>query len=302
MLICCIFPLFADDTQTSTNSLYEFTLDSNKRATITAYKGKETSVSINKIDGRYTVVAIGAGAFAGNTSVVEIELSGNVKTIENGAFAGCTKLESVRFVKDGLETIAADAFYGCKALKNFAFPSTLKTIEDSAFSGCSAFAFDISGLSSLTSLGSHAFYNCGTGADAFSAVIPASLTDIGYGAFAGCGKVNAFEVNSANTAYTSVDGVLFSRDMGTLISYPMGKRIESSEYSVPAGVKNIGESAFTGALLKKINLPEGVVSIGGSAFYASDITEMKIPSSLKTIESFAFCSTPLAEIELPAGV
>jgi hypothetical protein len=263
MLICCISPLFADDTQTSTNSLYEFTLDSNKRATITAYKGKETSVSINKIDGRYTVVAIGAGAFAGNTSVAEIELSGNVKTIGKGAFAGCTKLESVRFVKDGLETIASDAFYGCTALKSLAFPSTLKAIGDGAFSGCSALVFDISGLSSLSSLGSHAFYNCGTGADSFSVVIPASLTDIGYGAFAGCSKVNAFEVSSANTAYISADGVLFSRDMEKLIFYPMGKRIESSEYTVPAGVKNIGEGAFTGAVLKKINLPEGVTSIGG---------------------------------------
>ena len=46
MLICSIVPLFADDPQTSTNSLYEFTLDSKKRAKITAYKGKETSVSI----------------------------------------------------------------------------------------------------------------------------------------------------------------------------------------------------------------------------------------------------------------
>ena len=90
--------------------------------------------------------------------------------------------------------------------------------------------------------------------------------------------------------------------MEKLIFYPMGKRIESSEYTVPAGVKNIGEGAFTGAVLKKINLPEGVTSIGGSAFYASGITEMKLPSSLKAIESFAFCSTPLAGIELPAGV
>ncbi len=213
MLLCSMFPLLASDVQTSKNSLYEYTLDSNKKATITAYKGSEASVSINKIDGRYSVVAIGAGAFAGCSSITEIELSANVKTIESGAFAGCTKLETVRFAGDGLETIATDAFYGCTSLKTFDFPATVKEIKDGAFSGCSSFAFDISALSSLTSIGSHAFNNCASDAESFSVAIPASLTDIGYGAFAGCSKISSFEVDSANTAYASRDGVLLSKDL-----------------------------------------------------------------------------------------
>ena len=302
LIVCAVIPLFAADTETSMNSLFEYTLDSNKKATIVAYNGKETTVSINKIDGRYTVVAIGTGAFAGNTAIKEIELSGNVKKIENGAFAGCTALEKVSFVKGGLEEIGTDAFYGCTALKELSFPDTLTAIGESAFSGCSAFAFDISRLSSLSSVGAHAFYNAATKAEPFSVTIPASLTDIGYSAFAGCTKINAFFAEAGNAAYTAENGVLFTDGGKKLLSYPIGKTDESKSYTVPSGVTAIGEGAFSYAPLEKIELSSDITEIGGSAFYASSVEEIILPASLKTIGSFAFCSTPIAKAEIPAGV
>lgn len=50
------------------------------------------------------------------------------------------------------------------------------------------------------------------------------------------------EVATDNTAYTSVDGVLFTKDEKILVAFPGGK---SSVYTIPRGVTTIGNKAFS---------------------------------------------------------
>ena len=111
----------------SNNSLYQYTLDENNHATLISYAGTEANVVINRIDGRYAVVKIAEGAFAGNTAIETVEIYASVTTIGEGAFYGCTSLENVTLRPgSALETIEARAFAGCTKLESFVIPQRSK--------------------------------------------------------------------------------------------------------------------------------------------------------------------------------
>ena len=87
-------------------------------------------------------------------------------------------------------------------------------------------------------------------------------------------------VDSNNKTYKSVNGVLFSKDMKTLLRYPVKK--DAFTYEIPNGVTTIGISAFSNALLlKEITIPNSVTDIRGYAFYGcTKIGSIGIPSSV----------------------
>ena len=89
--------------------------------------------------------------------------------------------------------------------------------------------------------------------------LPASLTTLGGQVFQACQKLKTINVESANTHFCSVDGVLFSKDMKTLWRYPEAK--ESSSYEVPSPVELLEVSAFDGCRsLTSVTLPETFTS------------------------------------------
>ena len=84
-----------------------------------------------------------------------------------------------------------------------------------------------------------AFYACPT----VTAVhIPASVTFIGALAFADCKNLSYISVSDQNNAYCDLDGVLYSADLSTLITYPPKRAGES--VTIYAGISVIREMAF----------------------------------------------------------
>ena len=73
--------------------------------------------------------------------------------------------------------------------------------------------------------------------------IPSSVITIGELAFARCLSLEAINVNGANPMFASKDGVLFDREMKTLICYPSGKT--GSTYVIPRSVTKISSMAFS---------------------------------------------------------
>ena len=67
-----------------------------------------------------------------------------------------------------------------------------------------------------------------------------------------------------------------------------------TEYTVPAGIKTIGDGAFFQFIyVEKITLPEGLIEIGDSAFErCAELRKINIPSSVKKIGSYAFSNCP----------
>lgn len=78
----------------------------------------------------------------------------------------------------------------------------------------------------------------------------------------------AFSVSADNNEYCSVDGVIFTKDMKTLIAYPAGKT--DTSYQIPEGVTTIAENAFTNTNLVSITVPTSVISVESNAFSDRD--------------------------------
>ena len=144
--------------------------------------------------------------------------------------------------------------------------------------------------SSVTEIGNSAFFYCSR---LTSITIPSSVRSIGDWAFFGCGSLTSITVDNRNPSYASIDGVLFDKNIRTIISYPAGKTART--YAIPSSVTEIGIGAFDWcSSLRGVTIPSSVTSIGGQAFsYCSSLTSITIPSSVTRIGERAFsdCSS-----------
>ena len=129
---------------------------------------------------------------------------------------------------EGLQTIGKDAFALCDSLSSVSFPSTLQSIGDRAF-----FSFRPWLLDSID--------------------IPATTTSIAENAFVNA-DLAAINVAAGNKAYCDVDGILFSKDLTSLVYYPKYAN-RSMRYTVPSTVKSLGECAFVNYLPSSLVLP-----------------------------------------------
>lgn len=116
-----------------------------------------------------------------------------------------------------------------------------------------------------------------------------SVKNIGECAFWRCVKLTKISVDVNNKYFTSVDGNLYSKKIDVLIQYAIGKNSDS--FSIPNSVKTIGESAFWGSKLSKIDIPYSVNAIGKLAFAnCSKLENIEIPFQVTTIEETTFFS------------
>ena len=196
-------------------------------------------------------------------------------------------------------SIGGKAFYKCSSLTSVTIPNSVTSIGYEAFSGCSGLT-SITIPDGVTSIGNYAFYGCSS---LTSITIPNSVTSIGYEAFDNCDKLNQINVDTANTVYSSENGVLFNKEKTELIRYPAGKT--DTAYAIPDSVTSIGGWAFDGCKgLTSITIPDGVTSIGYHAFSGcSSLTSVTVPNSVTSIGRFAFwCCSSLTSITIPESV
>lgn len=108
-------------------------------------------------------------------------------------------------------------------------------------------------------------------------------------------------VEKSNETYSSINGVLYSKDKKILVRYPIGLLDET--LIVPDGVEIIGEHAIQNARnLKKIVLPESIKIIKNSAFDdCKSLEEINLPNNITEIGDWSFhgCDK-LKNIKLPS--
>jgi hypothetical protein len=152
----------------------------------------------------------------------------------------------------------------------------------------------------VTTIESNAFSECQS---LTHATIPDSVSSIGKGAFGNCRSLRDIHVTPGNTSYRSHDGVLLSKDAGTLIAYPRGKT--ASKYVIPESITTIGTRAFWLCHgLTQITILEGVVSIEEEAFSeCRRLTQISIPEGLTSIGNWAFSNcNSLMHVSLPNSI
>lgn len=183
-------------------------------------------------------------------------------------------------IDDGITDVGGYAFYKFNNLKTVSIPNTVTQVQMHAFRDCGELE-NVIIPSSCTALDSTAFDHCSA---LKSISIPANVTSIdhelsmlGRTIFAGCLSMETINVDSSNTSFCSVDGVLFTKDMKTLLKYPDGKKGEI--YEIPHGVTNIGNQAF---------------------LYSNYLSRLIIPKTMEKIDYYAlstlFTDTNLTDI------
>ncbi|MCX6650321.1 MAG: leucine-rich repeat domain-containing protein [Methanomassiliicoccales archaeon] len=134
-----------------------------------------------------------------------------------------------------------------------------------------------------------------------SAYIGSGVTSFGEQAFLGCDSLVSITVDDSNPSYRSIVGVLYDKDLTTLIKCPSAK---AGEVIIPHGVTSIGWYAFDSCkLLEHLAMGNGITSIKSYTFYESTALESVTftpNSNLVSIGERAFDScTSLKAIDLP---
>jgi hypothetical protein len=222
-----------------------------------------------------TVIEFGDTMFECCEELKTAVLPSHLTEIPRSTFFECWALESV-VIPDGVTKIGESAFESCESLTYVNIPSGVTEIGEMAFA--------FSGLESIeipegvTTLGAQTLY----GTNLTELNIPSGLTTIGGNAIQDIRTLERINVDSNNSNYADIDGVLYTKDLTSLILYPAGN--SRTTYTVPTGTTEIGESAFYYSKLTEINLPSGLLEIGSHAFeYCYEITTLTIPSTVTKI-------------------
>lgn len=257
------------------------------------------------------VTTIGAYAFYDSWWLTEVSLPDSLATIGNSAFHNCPVLPAIT-IPESVTTIGEWAFYVCESLQEITIPDSVTSLGREAFKYCTALTtvnlgdgltnvvegvfcecdslVNITLGSGITKIYSEAFAECDSLTEV---IIPARITLIvmginGYsaGAFSACRALENIYVEAGNADYCSVDGVLYTGDMSTLVCVPAGR---GGAFAVPSSVTEIGHSAFYGCnKLTEIRFSEALDSIASYALYDCDgLTGLDFPAALTDIDSRA---------------
>ncbi|MBR3358579.1 MAG: leucine-rich repeat domain-containing protein [Solobacterium sp.] len=266
--------------------------------------------NLTKVELPNSVTHIGREAFCYCLKLKDIKLPYHLTEISENLFRNCTSLNKI-LIPESVERIAYGAFCGCSSLDFILIPKNVQKIEQKAFADCTG----IDGI--FTDLDSEHFRSLN------GVLYSKDLTEIVLfpagkkGAFYISDKVSEFDtevlkgitglteiqVSENSEKYASVDGVLFNKELSTLIAFPAGR---SGTYCVPESVTCIADSAFKNCKkLTKITLPEGLEYIGPDAFTnCSGLQHLfEVPESVTWlgISAFQGCSG-LTRIILPSGL
>ena len=296
-------------------TLYTYTLDDYKNATITEYNGNARSLSVPQTIDGYTVVGIGSSAFKGNTNLRFLHFPDTLTSIGEYAFGDCINLGTIDFPESLIE-INEYAFYGCNSLTSIKLPSNLQTLKYYAFGNCA-------NLQSVwipktitnetywaSSYGYHGpFNNCGK---LKSITFAEGITNIPSGLFAGCTGIESIEIPDTVTrifskafADSSIQSVKIGSGLTGINGHAFYGCDNLTEINLPESLTSIGEYAFGDCInLGTIDFPESLIEISYDAFYGcSSLTGIKLPSKITRIENNTFygCSS-MTTAELPEAL
>ena len=191
---------------------------------------------------------------------LETVITGSIETIEDFAFYDCDALTYVD-IYGGLaeDKVGKNIFYRCDNLSTVVLGNGCLELGDSMFMECPSIT-EITLPESIVVIGDSAF----DGTSLKTIRIPKDVKEIQKGVFTNCTELEAINVDGKNDYYFSIDGVLYSMELATLMLCPAAK---TGEVTVWDGTTTIDEDAFIGCTgITTVAIPDSVTAIADNAF------------------------------------
>ncbi|MBQ7739839.1 MAG: leucine-rich repeat protein [Eubacterium sp.] len=251
------------------------------------------------------ITAIGEYVFYGFSNLSEITIPETVTRLGQGVFNNCSKITQL-VVPDGVKSIGEAAFANMNALKSIKLPDGLEDLGGYAFSYTRALT-DLTLPENITRIGPKLFGSFVSYAiDNGIAHSEGGVIYIGKYALE-CTSHSENVVIKEGTQLIADKLFLFASDSGFTITLPQSLRYigaEAFKYSrateivIPDGVVSIGEGAFSGVKLKRVNIPSSLKVIEKQVFYNTDLEGVTIPKGITRIAADAFDGAPLKAISV----
>lgn len=231
-------------------------------------------------DGVLTISGTGASDELGSVSeykdrITSVVIKEGITSFGNLAFMNYTALKSVS-LPDSLESIAANSFTGCASLSEVTFGSGLKSIGTAAFSGCAL--TNVALPDSVETIETQAFGNIKTLA---GITLSGSLRELAADTFRESINLKTIDIPEENEAFALNGGVLYTKDMKTVVTCPAG--MDTASYTIPEGVTKIGAYAFYKSSIGEIVIPESVAELEEASLAWLRGNRLVIPENVKLI-------------------
>lgn len=275
-------------------------IDDSRFVEVTKCVTTATHVNIlPKIDG-YTVSSIGEGAFSGCTALQSITFPKNAElnSIGSYAFAECSSLKEVKLPNTVTE-LPIGMFAYCTSLESVTFGDKTEYIADEAFRECASLK-EIELPETLTGMGNFVFYMC---TSLENIEFPDKLSAIGGYNFSGCVNMTSINIPASLTDLGDAPflGCMGLTDITADEDNPNYKTEDSILYSKDGSVIYFYPPARED---KSFTVPDGVTDIYDGAFFqCTNLQEVILPEGLETIGAgaFDFC-TSLSYVHIPESV
>jgi len=114
--------------------------------------------------------------------------------------------------------------------------------------------------------------------------LPSTMKEIDPEKFSDCKHLAAVNIEPGGD-FCSVDGIVYTADMKTLVCAPPGR---NGSLTVPDTVEHIGDYALGFCQVNELILPDGLKTIGDHGCYNMPITSIDIPASVTELGAYAF--------------
>lgn len=220
----------------------------------------EYNTSLLTVEGDNSLTEVTQGAFLGCTKLQSISLTSSCIKVGQDSFSGCSSLVSLGTIS-AINSVGVRAFFSCTSLTALCDLSAITNFPASCFDSCSKLNLDLSANSVLT-VARYAF--CST---KITNINLANCTSILNGAFYNCKQLSmvlnapnltilgANSINTQNESGTfNGSGITGIENLGTIqyipIGYPQGERSQfgfctSLRYvKLPSTLLGIGDTSF----------------------------------------------------------